>query len=70
MKIVNILVVLIAVLAWPLAVFATAQFSETLNYEGRDVELLEVPLEAYLGTLKEPPTFSQGLMCTACYRGY
>lgn len=48
-------------------VFATAQFGEHLEYEGKDIVMFSEPLRPFLATLKKSPFASR---CSACWRGY
>lgn len=46
----------------------TAQFSESLLYEGKRLSMQSQPLASYLESMPNPPTFQE--VCTACWRGY
>jgi hypothetical protein len=66
----RILASLVLCLLLPASAFATAQFSELLDYKGTTEKMFSVPLESYFSPENPKPELLRGPMCTACWRGY
>lgn len=61
---------LLIILLFTAPAFATAQFSELLEYNGKPERMFAVPLEGYFSAGHPKPDMFRGPMCTACWRGY
>ncbi|NLI28684.1 MAG: hypothetical protein GX423_01265, partial [Nitrospiraceae bacterium] len=61
---------LLILLLFTAPAFATAQFSELLDYNGKPERMFSVPLESYFSAGHPKPDMFRGPMCTACWRGY
>jgi len=64
------LLVVLAVLLIPHSVFATAQISDQIVYNGEKHSLFSEPLERYFGEKHRRPDELFVFKCTACWRGY
>ncbi len=63
-------VLLISILLSASSAFATAQFSELLDYNGTTEKMFSVPLESYFSHENPKPEAFIKNQCTACWRGY
>ncbi|HSW62556.1 MAG TPA: hypothetical protein VLH56_04465 [Dissulfurispiraceae bacterium] len=62
--------IIVSILFFASSAFATAQFSELLEYRGETEKMFSVPLENYFSPENpKPEPFTKNL-CTACRRGY